>query len=201
MGGFGSGKSYKKMRPWKRGKIVTDYLPKLDISKTVKELVKNKTSGIYNPPFALCLEDPEKTLSAKTILLTSMPCNYGGFRYFGLCPSCLKQVRILYKANNILACRHCLKLTYQSQNETLSRRFYHKMKKAGSKINEDVWVKPKWMRRKTFSRLRNEYLDFDEKEQIAEYFSLRNNSAVDKIFDKYGGAIFAIEDFCFQRGY
>lgn len=66
-----------------------------------------------------------------------------------------------------------------------------KKKEAKSKINDDVWTKPKWMRQKTFKLLQDNYFDLEEKEQITEFFSLRNHQAVEKIFAKYGFVLFA----------
>lgn len=54
------------------------------------------------------------------------------------------------------------------------------------------------MRWKTFKRLRREYLDLDEKEQIAEFFSLRNSKQVDKVFEEYGCAVIAAEVFAMK---
>lgn len=49
------------------------------------------------------------------------------------------------------------------------------------------------MRQKTFAKLRSEYFDLDAKELIADFYSLRTNLSVDKLFGKYGCAISAAE--------
>lgn len=61
------------------------------------------------------------------IPIISTPCNYGGKRYWFICPLskngqyCGKRVRVLYKAGDYFACRHCYNLTYSARNE--NRRY------------------------------------------------------------------------------
>ena len=47
------------------------------------------------------------------------PCNYGGFRYWFLCPSCHSRRRVLYLPyeSKYFACRKCYNLCYESQQE------------------------------------------------------------------------------------
>ncbi len=47
------------------------------------------------------------------------PCNYGGLRYWFLCPNCRSRRRILYLPfyAKYFACRACYNLTYESQQE------------------------------------------------------------------------------------
>ncbi|MFH2035897.1 MAG: hypothetical protein ABIJ45_05785 [Candidatus Zixiibacteriota bacterium] len=49
----------------------------------------------------------------------STRCNYGGKRYWFLCPNCGRKCRILYlpPKSNYFACRKCYNLTYRSQQE------------------------------------------------------------------------------------
>jgi hypothetical protein len=57
------------------------------------------------------------------VLLSTTKCNFGGRRYWFLCPAstngqyCGKRVAVLYLAPNSIyfACRHCCKLTYPSR--------------------------------------------------------------------------------------
>lgn len=72
---------------------------------------------------------------------------------------------------------------------TLSTCLHIKRKKTGKRINNDVWIKPKWMRKKTYARLRKLYRDLEEKVEIANFYNLRNNPAVDKLFARYGSAM------------
>ncbi len=63
------------------------------------------------------------------IRLTTTPCNFGGNRYWFICPltnngiPCRKRVGILYKKGYYFGCRHCHNLTYNSRNE--NRRYKH----------------------------------------------------------------------------
>ena len=64
-----------------------------------------------------------------TIFLTSTPCNYGGKRYWFICPlfnngaACGKRVGVLYKVEKYFGCRHCFNLTYDSRRE--NRKYKH----------------------------------------------------------------------------
>jgi len=53
----------------------------------------------------------------QSISLTSTPCNFGGYRFWFLCPACGKRVAILYKDGDY-RCRDCHNLTY------LTRQFH-----------------------------------------------------------------------------
>ena len=48
------------------------------------------------------------------IQLTKTSCNYGGYRYWWLCPSCSKRISVLYCAG-LYVCRHCIGANYGSQ--------------------------------------------------------------------------------------
>lgn len=64
------------------------------------------------------------------ILITTTPCNYGGTRYWFICPwykngiYCGKRVRVLYMGGDYFACRHCYNLTYDSRNISAKIRNY-----------------------------------------------------------------------------
>lgn len=207
MGGWGSGKG-SRQKAWRSKKLKTSRLPGLNVPKLIKEHKATPNSVFTFQDIKLAVSDTaiylEGTDSQKilndTIKVAKVPCNYGGFRYFALCPICQKRVRTLYLCNTLFACRHCLRMGYSSQNETLSYRLLQKRDALAKKINNDERTKPKWMRKKTFDRLRRKYLDLDEKEQIADILSLRTIRAVDKIFDEYGCAMTAMEILGHQSG-
>ena len=56
------------------------------------------------------------------VKLTTTHCNYGGTRYWFICPLvrngkyCGKRVGVLYKNGDYFGCRHCYDLTYSSKN-------------------------------------------------------------------------------------
>lgn len=62
------------------------------------------------------------------IRLVSMPCNYGGKRWFFTCPIqsngkyCGRRVAKLYLYSTYFCCRHCLNLTYSVNNESKKYR-------------------------------------------------------------------------------
>jgi len=59
------------------------------------------------------------------ISLTKTPLNYGGHRWWFLCPLCWRRCRILYKpgGETMFACRLCHRMTYRSQQEP--RNFFY----------------------------------------------------------------------------
>ena len=73
----------------------------------------------------------EKTKHDYKVQLTTTPCNYGGVRYWFICPLsrngvyCRRRVAKLYKAPGAVyfGCRHCYNLSYESRNESRLGRF------------------------------------------------------------------------------
>jgi len=53
------------------------------------------------------------------IELVTTACNYGGARYWFVCPvtQCKRRVGVLYIGKETFACRHCHNLTYKSRKE------------------------------------------------------------------------------------
>lgn len=200
MGGIGSGKGARR-KAWRSKKMYIGSLPGFCIPELIKMHQSNPNSTLSFNNINVSIDKSWirlesasiKKLLVDSIKISSVPCNYGGFRYFGHCPTCYKRVRILYLYKTIFACCHCLGMVYFTQNATLSYRLRLKAKAVKSKISDDVWTKPKCMRKKTFAKLRGQYFDLDEKKKIADFFSLRNIRAVDGLFAKYGCAIGACE--------
>jgi len=89
--------------------------------------------------FQLCFESgrPYMRLSYKAagepmeydVELVTTPCNYGGVRYWFICPAsrsgipCRRRIGVLYSAGPYFACRRCHDLAYQSQQEKRSHVF------------------------------------------------------------------------------
>jgi len=73
----------------------------------------------------------EKTDYDYKINLTTTPCNFGGVRYWFICPLsrdgayCGRRTGTLYLASggNYFGCRHCYNLSYESRNECRLGRF------------------------------------------------------------------------------
>lgn len=99
------------------------------------------------------------------VRLQTTACNYGGERFWFLCPAigCGRRVAILYLGDKIFACRHCYHLSYQSQREAPDDRAHTKADKLRNKLGWTPGIanpngkKPKGMHRKTFKKLSLEY--------------------------------------------
>jgi hypothetical protein len=95
------------------------------------------------------------------ISLDRTPCNYGGYRFWFLCPHCSRRVAVLYGSGKYFLCRHCYGLTYSSQQERLGDRMLRKARKIRTRMDKnnclfDLFpLKPKNMHWKTYDRLRN----------------------------------------------
>ncbi len=201
MSGMGRGRSlYGRAR---RGvKLPITCLPGLNIPKLVKTIKKSPGSySMLAGKVTISLSEScikfehadQSLLPIEKIDLSALPCNYGGFRYFGHCPSCQKRVSTLYLLGNSLECRKCLSLCYWSQNMTLRDRLYRKEKKLKDRIGKEQSIKPKWMREKSFQRLLNELFDTEERGDVADFFRSKSIWEVDCILKKHGDALSAAE--------
>lgn len=206
MGGFGSGKSYGIGRVKRSRRFCTSDLSKFKVSELIRDHKKSLKSifVISSDEYEFSLNivfgrDDLIYISGETgitisniIKIATFPCHFGGFRYFAHCPACNRKVSNLYLYRNqnqpVLACRKCLKMYYQNQNATLSNRLYWRSKIVKEKIDSDPYRKPKWMRKKTFAKLRDDYFDFDDMSSIADLMSLRNTESVRIIKEMYGDA-------------
>lgn len=101
-----------------------------------------------------------------TINFEKQACNYGGYRYFFRCPMCKKRMRKLYFASGAFLCRKCLNLGYYSQrlitstrNMLLTSKIEDLLKSKGGSLYE----KPKYMKQKTFERLRDKHFEYETK--------------------------------------
>ncbi|MEJ2633372.1 MAG: hypothetical protein P8011_00480 [Acidihalobacter sp.] len=94
--------------------------------------------------------------------LTWTACNYGGERPWFRCPNCGRRVAILY-GGGIFACRHCYRLTYQSQRESLDDRLTRRIECIRARLDWEPGflngngLKPKGMQWRTFWRLHAEH--------------------------------------------
>ena len=95
------------------------------------------------------------------IKLQTIPCHYGGVRYWFTCPviSCSQRVATLYKKGGYFACRHCHQLAYKSQREIKGDRADRKVNKIKQKLKwpggilNPMGERPKGMHKKTYYRL------------------------------------------------
>jgi hypothetical protein len=107
-----------------------------------------------------------EALLRESVFLERTPCNFGGHRYWFVCPSCGRRVAKLYGLGRHFLCRHCLNLAYSSQNEDEVDRLNRKMRKLRAKVGDEgddvispFPEKPKAMHWDTFDRL--ELMDFE----------------------------------------
>jgi|SRR3990167_8752075 len=72
------------------------------------------------------------TINGQTVQLSYSRCNFGGKRYWFLCPKCNKQSGVLYRRplQSLFLCRSCQNLIYEltkyrrSNNEGLLKRLH-----------------------------------------------------------------------------
>lgn len=101
---------------------------------------------------------------------TKTPCHYGGERDWLLCPRCNRRVGRLYLPTNIYynqggriqawRCRTCYDLTYEQRREkNLSGVMKWRADKIAQKLKHrgKFFVRPKYMRNKTFDSLVNKH--------------------------------------------
>ncbi len=95
------------------------------------------------------------------------PCTFGGRRAWFLCAArgCGRRVAVLY-GGGIFACRHCYKLAYASQRETVDDRAARRADRIRDRLGWEAGIlngegdKPKGMHWRTFNRLHAEHNDF-----------------------------------------
>lgn len=77
------------------------------------------------------------------VKLTTTPCNFGGVRYWFLCPKCIKRVRCLYGGKYFL-CRNCHDLSYDSCNETKGRFYFVGKMMDKAEAAEELYNDTRW---------------------------------------------------------
>ena len=96
-----------------------------------------------------------------SVSLTRTPCHLGGERAWFRCPSCGRRAAILYLGAN-LVCRQCLGLYYECQRSrgrwsALTKLQRLRVRLGGSaNLTEPFPERPKYMRRRTYDRLRQQ---------------------------------------------
>ena len=149
-------------------KTRVEELPKIDVRELNKVgALRNGVSGTimnhlgYQITFEIGFQIYEMELRVDTTItqfieLSETHCHYGGKRKWLLCPSCRRRVVALY-GYGYIRCRHCLQLTYFSQNESNLTRLFEKMRERFQKVsNREPSIfylpsRPKGMHRKTYT--------------------------------------------------
>lgn len=91
------------------------------------------SSPNINLNYIITRDNEEKVHFDYQIKLITTPCNFGGNRYWFICPLrhtktniwCNRKVATLYKAGDWFGCRNCYNLSYSSRNETRCGRLAH----------------------------------------------------------------------------
>lgn len=114
-------------------------------------------------------------LNQQRVKLTTTPCNYGGKRWWFICPSCERRCAKLYWGNT-WACQQCLNLKYYSQQATTGNcwTWYWKAEKVAIQIDPSFRItdalaaahaswwdfpeRPKGMHWNTYERMRTKFL-------------------------------------------
>lgn len=100
------------------------------------------------------------------ICMVRTACTYGGARRWWLCPYCGRRVAILYGAGQHYACRHCWRLAYSCQRETVDDRAARRADRIRRRLGWQAGIlngeggKPKGMHWRTFERLRAKHNEF-----------------------------------------
>jgi hypothetical protein len=113
----------------------------------------------------------------QTICLVRVPCNFGGNRVYFRCvskkngPRCQKLVTKLFRVGLYFHCRHCERLSYESQSKDVWERAYRRTVKIRMRLGaEPGSFKPKGMHWRTFEKLKDELFKAEAKRE--ERFAL-----------------------------
>ena len=120
---------------------------------------------------------------------TTVP-QFGGVRYWWLCPACNQRVRVIYGGGGVFVCRKCANLTYQTSQSggdkliTIDNRLHylkHQLKGDWHFLH-GPGPRPRYMKESKYSRLVREYMNLRR---------MRNYVLVGMVADiatLYGGA-------------
>ena len=115
-----------------------------------------------------------RTYVTQEVRLSRTPCHYGGERRWFVCPDCEERRVILYWNINLdndmpdlkhdkLLCRKCHGLVYASERRDRGRGDLNRSNNLYAKIGGKYGGKPKYMRQKTYDRLRQQAKYYENK--------------------------------------
>lgn len=153
-----------------RTRTYVEQMPRFQVGKNYREIQslvesKEKIRIIIYPSkksFFFRLYD-KFPIPEDGVLVQSIPCRYGGLRYYCVCPYCRRRYRNLFLTRGEkyprLICRKCLRLSYRTQSEDECNRLITKYIKLLHKYGfKDEYIKrkdrPKGMHRKTFRKVK-----------------------------------------------
>ena len=92
----------------------------------------------------------QERIDYKVQITTTRP-NYGGERYWFVCPRCGRIVASLY-GDKYFLCRHCQNLTYKTQQIGFTSRMLERRNKYQDKVSKDG-TKRRWIHWKRYHKL------------------------------------------------
>lgn len=161
------------MMPYVRHSKHLEELPSLDMRQLRADGVLPKTN-----------EGLAKSVLVKDrrISLSSTACNYGGRRYWLVCPSCFGRHIALYWYGIDWKCRKCTGLLYRSQSQDKQTHCAQTVSKLMSKLNDDG-SRPKRMRLTTYERICDE---IEYYEDLHDYYYFESiQPKLDRLVKKY----------------
>lgn len=102
----------------------------------------------------------------QTIKVSTVPCHFGGYRYYFYCPGCVSRRYKLHLARSGFYCRECYRLPYYLQECGYLDGLIHKKHKLERKLEN----RSKYTRAKTFDRIID---DLEEAERKIDKAFLR----------------------------
>lgn len=152
-----------------RKRIYVEQIPRFQVGKNYRKIQaliesKEKIRMIIYPAkksFFFQLYD-KFPIPEDGVMVQSIPCRYGGLRYYCVCPYCRRRFRNLFltrgEKHPRLVCRKCLRLSYRTQSEDECNRLIIKLVKLLHKYGfKDEYIKmkdrPKGMHKKTFRKI------------------------------------------------
>jgi len=127
------------------------------------------TTEKYNPyirfKYTVTKHDGEEIPIDYKVKLTRTYPNYGGVRYWFICPHTGRRVAKLYigAGCNYFTSRHAYRLKYASQSQSYADRVINKKWRLHDKLGGDkYYIKPKGMHQTTYDRLLDEYYQAEQ---------------------------------------
>lgn len=193
MGGPGSGKGMRLNRA--RSKLFTNQLACLDSFRLFSLIKTNPEQSMFDwngirltrqdEGIALTSLDAAAPLMWAFLRVASTSCNYGGARYWLICPHCKRNVRLIYRQRGEFGCRRCFNLAYQSQNEILADRLLRKRNRIWTRLkggpSSDGEIRPKWMHGATHENLLDEVSRLEDLAMAAFITRARRLSSIEHL--------------------
>jgi len=114
---------------YKKGGMIWQGGRNKDESIGIEASMVDNNNSIIRLFYALIVND-QKTNFDYLIKLVATNCNYGGKRFWFICPlehngiNCGRKIAVLYKKKDYFGCRHCQNLSYSSRNRNRRHKDY-----------------------------------------------------------------------------